>query len=137
MSINRFYNNTPYQGELYAPPLQAIQQALEMSQKRYDFNAAALDQMDNKYLDALAQDRPRANYLQEKHNNLIDDAIKNVGKDLSRLDIYALKREAERDFKPGTEGHAIAQNKAIFDQMDKEARERVKSGKVLDSDYLK
>ena len=135
--INRYFNRTPYQGELYTPPLQAIQQALETSQKRYDFNAAGIDELQNRYLDALEPDRIEANTIQEKYNKTIDERIKGVGDDLSRLDLYSLKREIEKDFKPGSKGYAIAQNKAMFDQLDKEARDRVKSGKVSSDRYLK
>lgn len=63
MSINRFNKITPLQFDLGEMPLQPLMGILGQKQKMFDENQGAADEMYNKYIEALPQDRARADQL--------------------------------------------------------------------------
>jgi hypothetical protein len=50
--VNRYFNPTAYEGQLYEPPVQFIAKALESAQKSYDVNYLASEELKNKYINA-------------------------------------------------------------------------------------
>lgn len=111
-AINRYYQTTPYQGELYTPPLDLVGKAMEISQQRYDKNLATTELIKNNYINSLPQDRQRANALQEKYNSMVDSVVAKYHGDLSQAtnDLTKLQYEIRKDFNPGGETGAIIGN---------------------------
>jgi hypothetical protein len=66
MAVNRFYKRTPYDIGLYVPPIEVMQQTLEMAQKQYDINSDAADKIKDNFIPSLQQDRQKANELQKQ-----------------------------------------------------------------------
>lgn len=63
MAINRFNKITPLQFNLGEMPLQPLMGILGQKQKMFDENQAIADDLSNKYIEALPQDRARADQL--------------------------------------------------------------------------
>lgn len=64
--VNRFYKRTPYDIGLYTPPVEAIQQTLQIAQQRYDTNYALAESIKNNFIPSLPQDRAEANRIQNE-----------------------------------------------------------------------
>lgn len=137
MAINRYFNPVPLEAQLYTPPVEFIAKALEGAQKQYDTNFQFAEQMKGQYIDALPQDRARANELQNEISSGIDKIVQKYSGDYSQAtkDLYLLKTEAERKFKPGSEGYAIAQNFKLYTEGMKEAQARLAKGEINQTQF--
>ncbi len=130
--IGRYYQATPYEGNLYKPPVDVIGGALEMAQKQYDTNFAASQALKNKYIEARPQDRIRANELQNQYNQEIDKISAKYNGDWSAAskDLVALQSKMTKDFSPGGEAAAIQEKLSQETESLKRERERLAKGEV-------
>lgn len=130
--LGRYYKGDPYRGQLYAPPVQFIAAALEGAQKQYDTNFAAAEDLKNKYIQALPQDRARANQLQQGFETEIDSIVNKYGGDYSQAtkDLYKLRSKIGKTFGPGGEAGTIAQNYSLVQDSLKRERERLAKGEI-------
>lgn len=110
--INRYFQPTRYQGDFYTPPLEMLGKALETAQEQYNQNFALSQQIKNKYLNALQQDRAAANTIQKGWETKIDDIVKKYSGDYSQAtkDLTLLLSEMQREYNPGGKAHAIEYN---------------------------
>jgi hypothetical protein len=132
MAINRYMNRRPFQGSLYAPPVDTITAALEMAQQQYNTNFAAAEELRNRYIDSLSQDRARADEKQAEYDSRIDEVVAKYNGDYSQAtkDLYSLTKQIEKDFNPGGEAWAIQQSKIAWTEATKRNQERLKNGKI-------
>lgn len=137
MAANRFERSAPVQFDLYETPLEPLMMALEAKQRRYDTGYQLAEQLGEVSLDALQQDRPRANELVSGWRNKIDDMVTQYDGDYSRMykDLGALRTEVRRSLLPGGEGAAIMSNLKSVQDATKEQRERLASGKITQAQY--
>lgn len=63
MAINRYYKSAPTEFYFGEVPLQPLMMAMESKQKRYDQGLAASEELYGVSLQALKQDRARADEL--------------------------------------------------------------------------
>lgn len=63
MAINRFNQITPQQFNFGEMPLQPLMGLLGMKQKMFDENQGAADELYSKFIQALPQDRARADEI--------------------------------------------------------------------------
>lgn len=131
--INRFYKRTPYEGELYQPNVQLMASVLEQAQKKYDTNYALADELKNRYIDALPQDRAEADKIQAANEQRINDIVGKYNGDYSQAtkDLYSLISDIKRDYNPGGKAHAIATNYKNYNDAIERERERLKKGEVV------
>jgi hypothetical protein len=132
MGVNRYYKGSEYRPELYAPPVQFIGAALEQAQKQYDTNYAAAQGLKNKYIQARAQDRARANELQQQFESKIDSVASKYNGDYSQAgkELMALQNEMAKAYSPGGEAHAIQQNYMLTQDSIKREQERLAKGEI-------
>lgn len=109
MAINRFYKRTPYEGELYSPPINVIAKGLEYAQETFDTNLDYLNKVKNNYIQSLPSDRARANELQNEYEKLTSDVISKHNGDLSQAtrELRELQNRIAKDYGPGGEAGAI------------------------------
>jgi hypothetical protein len=131
--INRYYNRTPYQGELYQPNVELISEVLGQAQKKYDTNFATAQQLKNKYINALPQDRAIADEIQASTEKRIDDIVTKYSGDYSAAskDLYSLIGDLEKDYNPGGKAHAIETNYKGYNEAIGREQERLKKGEVI------
>lgn len=131
--INRYYNRIPYQGELYQPNVELISQVLGQAQKKYDTNFATAQQLKNKYINALPQDRAVADEIQASTEKRIDDIVAKYSGDYSAAskDLYSLIGDLEKDYNPGGKAHAIETNYKGYNEAITREQERLKKGEVI------
>lgn len=132
MAIGRYFQPTPYEGQLYTPPLEVIAGALEKAQKQYDTNFMITEKLRNKYIEALPQDRARANQLQQSFEKQIDDVVAKYNGDYGAAtsDLYKLTSNMTKAFSPGGEAYAIQSNYGVVQDSLKRERERLAKGEV-------
>lgn len=137
MAINRYQTSTPYEGQLYTPPLELLGKAMELSQQRYDKNLANAEELKAVQIESLPQDRQRADALQTKYNKAVDDVVAKYHGDLSQAgnDLTRLNYQIKKDFSPGGEAHAITTNYSNYKNWLKESQDLVEKGKALGEDF--
>jgi hypothetical protein len=137
MALNRYFNPTAYEGELYAPPVEFIGAALQQLQGQYDTNYAAALQLKDTYLDALPKDRGRANEIQNDISTQVDNLVAKYSGDYSQAtkDLYALQMDVKRKLRPGSEGHAIVHNYTAYNTATQRERERLSKGEITQAQY--
>lgn len=130
--VNRYYRGTEYRPELSAPPVQFIGAALEQAQKQYDTNFAAAQGLKNKYIQARAADRARANELQSQFESRIDSVASKYNGDYSQAskELYQLQNDMSKLYAPGGEAFAIQQNYAAEQDSLKREQERLAKGEI-------
>jgi hypothetical protein len=137
MAVNRYFAPTVFSAELYVPPVDYIEKALEKAQKEYDTNFMVAQAMKNKYVDSLRQDRAKADEIQMGIEKKIDNIVSSYSGDYSRAtkDLYLLQSEIEKMYNPGGQAHAIATNKAAVDDAKKRELERLAKGEITQQQY--
>lgn len=137
MAINRNDNIQALNFDFTETPLQPLIGALQSRQRRYDQNFALADDLSNKYINSLEVDRPRANKITSDIQTKIDGLVKNSSGDFSSLtkDLYAIKRDVNKQFSAQGEAGAIMANKAIFDKRSQEERDRLKKGEITQEQF--
>jgi len=132
MAINRYYRGTPYKGSLYVPPVEFIGRALEAAQKQYNVNFAASEEIKTKYINALPQDRARANELEQGLRKQVDDVVNKYSGDYSQAtkELYKLRSDVNNLFSPNGEAGALERNRAIVEDSLKRERERLGKGEI-------
>lgn len=132
MAVNRYYRGTPYQGSLYVPPVQFVAQALESAQKQYDVNYAQAQGLKDQYIQALPQDRARANELQNEMSSKIDNLVGTYNGDYSQIGkgLIDLQRQLKKAFSPGGEAAAIQNNYNMVQASLARERERLAKGEI-------
>lgn len=108
-AINRYFQRQAAQPEFYQEPLQMLAVALDAKQKRYDQGLALSEELYQTSLNALPQDRARADQIINSYQSSIDDIVEKSGGDYSTIQphLYKLKRQIFKDFSPGGEAQAI------------------------------
>lgn len=131
--INRYYNRIPYQGSLYQPNVELISNVLGQAQKKYDENFATAQQLKNKYINALPQDRAVADSIQAETEKRVDDIVAKYSGDYSAAskDLYSLIGDLEKDYNPGGKAHAIESNYKGYNDAIAREQERLKKGEVI------
>lgn len=137
MSIGRYFKPVPLTFELSTSPTEYLAAALEQQQKKFDTNLAVAEKLKNQYIDALPQDRARANAIQQDIANKVDGMVSAYNGDYSRVtkDLYKLTSDIERNLKPGGEGYAIASNFKSYQERAKAEKERVAKGEITSEQY--
>lgn len=132
MAIGRYFQPTPYEGQLYTPPVDVIAGALEKAQKQYDTNFLLTESLRNKYVEALPQDRAKANERQKQFESQIDATVAKYNGDYgaATADLYKLTSDMRKAFSPGGEMHAIQQRYTTVAESMKAERERLAKGDV-------
>lgn len=132
-NINRFYRRTPYEGNLYSPPIDMLGKVLAAAQQKYDTNLAASEELRNKYIDSLPIDRAVADQLQSEYDKRIDETVAKHKGDFSQMtgDLYRLKRDIDKDFNQGGKAWAIATRKKQLTDWYENQR---KNKDILESD---
>lgn len=132
MAINRYYRGRVYEGELYTPPVEFVSKALEAAQKQYDTNYLFSEKIRDNYIQALPQDRARANEIQKQFADRVDQIVASKNGDYSQInkDLLSLQREMKSVFNPGGEGAAIQNNFNLAQESLKRERERLAKGEV-------
>lgn len=136
MAINRYSQPTQYQGQLYTPPLDMLAKTFDTLQQRYDQNFMIGEEIKNNFIDALPQDRARANELQKQYETQVDEIVNSYGGDYSRAsrDLQKMLYKIKKDFGPGGEANAIISNKRALADWQKQHQELVSKGKILGED---
>jgi len=137
MALNRFFNPVPYEGELYAPPVDFIAKALDATQRRFDANFVEANALKNKYINARPQDRPRADEIQNEISSKIDGIVQKYSGDYSQAtkDLYLLKSDIEKKLAPGTEGYTISENYRLYNEALKNERDRLAKGEITQQQF--
>lgn len=132
MAIGRYFQPTAYEGQLYTPPIDIIAGALEKAQKQYDTNFLLTEKLRNKYIEALPQDRARANQLQQEFEKEIDATVAKYNGDYGAAtsDLYKLTSKMTKAFSPGGEAYSIQGNYSTVQESLKRERERLAKGEV-------
>jgi len=135
--VNRYTQFRPYEFDLYQPNLQAMNQTLSILQKRHDTNKAFADELKNTMIDALPQDRQRANELQQKYSTQIDNIVGAYKGDYSKATnaLYELQSSMKKEFGKGGEAAAIQQNYNSFMDWNKRQQERLAKKEIISEDY--
>lgn len=110
--INRYFQPTKYQGDFYTAPLDMLGKVLGQAQEDYNQNFALSQQIKNKYVNALQQDRATANTIQKGWETKVDDIVKKYSGDYSQAnkDLNMLLSDMQREYNPGGKAHAIEYN---------------------------
>lgn len=134
---NRYFNPTPYEGSLYAPPVDFIAGALEKLQGVYDKNFADVQSLRDTYLQALPQDRARADQFQNDIISSIDNITQKYSGDYSQAtkDLVALQTDIKRKLRPGTEYYTIGQNFKTYNEALAKERERLNKKEINQAQY--
>lgn len=132
MAINRFFRRTAAAFEPELLPVEAVAAAAQNRQKQFDVNFQMAEKIGETSINALTQDRGRANTIVQGYKSEVSDIVNKSGGDFSRLgqQLRSLSSKIKRDFLPGGEVHAIQLNKSLEDQFIKENKERVKKGDI-------
>lgn len=135
--VNRYFNPTPYEGSLYAPPVEFIAGALEKLQGVYDKNFADAQALKDTYLQALPQDRQKADQFQNDVITSIDNITAKYSGDYSQAtkDLIALQTDIKRKLRPGTEYYTIGQNFKTYNESLAKEKERLAKGEVSQEQY--
>ena len=135
--VNRYSTISEKQFNLYTPPLEHIGAALEMAQKTYDRNFLFANELKNKYLNALPQDRARANEIQSGWEKQIDNLVKTYNGDYSQAtkDLYLLQKDIEKQYRQGGEAYAIEYNYNQLQDSMKRNKERLEKKDITQQQY--
>lgn len=135
--VNRYFNPTPYEGSLYAPPVDFIAGALEKLQGVYDKNFADAQALKDTYLQALPQDRQKADQFQNDVITSIDNITAKYSGDYSQAtkDLIALQTDIKRKLRPGTEYYTIQQNFKTYNESLAKEKERLAKGEISQEQY--
>lgn len=130
MAINRYFQPTRYQGNFYTPPLDILQETLQGLQEQYNTNYVLSQQIKNKYIDALAQDRAQANTIQDEWEGRIDQIVKKYSGDYSQAtkDLNLLLSDMQKEYNPGGRAHAIQYNYKTWTDHWKNVQEGIQKG---------
>lgn len=128
--INRYFQPTRYQGNFYTPPLEMLGKVLESAQKQYDQNFALSEQIKNKYINSLSQDRATANAIQQGWETKVDEIVKKYSGDYSQAskDLTSLLSDMQREYNPGGRAHAIEYNYKTWTENWAKVQEGVQKG---------
>ena len=134
--MNRYTQLNEFRSDLYAPPVDLIGKAMELSQQRYDKNLALASEIQNNFIPSLPQDRKKANELQDYYSKQVDDVVSKYRGDYSQAsnDLTSLLYKIKKDFGPGGEAGAIIQNYKNYQDWMKESQDLVEKGKALGED---
>ena len=134
--MNRYTQLNEFRSDLYAPPVDLIGKAMELSQQRYDKNLAIANEIQNNFIPSLPQDRKRANELQDYYSKQVEDVVGKYKGDYSQAsnDLTSLLYKIKKDFGPGGEAGAIIQNYKNYQDWMKESQDLVEKGKALGED---
>lgn len=137
MPINRYNTISEKNFNLYVPPVQAIGAALETAQKTYDTNFMFANELKNKYINALPQDRAAANELQTGWENQVDELVKKYNGDYSTAskDLYLLQKNIEKQYRQGGKAYAIESTYQTIQDSKKRNQERLAKGDVTQELY--
>jgi hypothetical protein len=137
MAIGRYFKPVPLTFELSTSPTEYLAAALEQQQKKFDTNLAVAEKLKNQYIDALPQDRARANAIQQDIASKVDNMVSAYDGDYSRVtkDLYRLTSDIERSLRPGGEGYAISSNFKSFQDRAKAEQERLAKGEITSQQY--
>ena len=130
--INRYMNRVPYQGTLSMVDVNAVGKVLDQAQKQYDANYSLANQLKNKYLNALPQDRAEADKIQLETEQRIENIVKKYNGDYSQAskDLSSLIFDLQKQYSPGGKAHAIETNyKTYYDSLARE-RERLQKKEI-------
>jgi hypothetical protein len=135
--VNRYTNFTPYTFDLDKPNIPALSSVLAVLQKRHDANKLLADQLKNTLIDALPQDRARANELQEKYAKQIDNTVAAYKGDYSKATnaLYEVQSAMKRDFGKGGEASAIQSNYDSYLGWNERQQKRLEKKEILAEDY--
>jgi len=135
--INRYSTISEKDFNLYVPPIEAIGAALETAQKTYDTNFMFANELKNKYINALPQDRARANELQTGWEQQVDSLVKKYNGDYSTAskDLYLLQKDIEKQYRQGGEANAIETNYNLLQDSKKRNQERLAKKDIKQMQY--
>lgn len=130
--VNRYFDPKPFEGQLYAPPVKFIEEALQGAQKQYDANYLASEQLKNKYINAWDADRARANQIQNEISTQVDEVVKKYNGDYSQAtkELLGLTSKLNKMWAPGGEVATIEGNFKAVQEAMKENKERLAKGEV-------
>lgn len=135
--VNRYFNPTPYEGKLYAPPVDFIAGALEKLQGVYDKNYETAQNLKDTYLESLPQDRSRADVFQNEIIQSIDNITSKYSGDYSQAtkDLITLQNDIKRKLRPGTEFYTIGKNFQTYNEALKREQERLAKKEINEMQY--
>lgn len=137
MAIGRFYRNTPFKADLYAPNISFLAESLQYLQKAYDRNFAEAEQLKGIALQALPQDRLRADAITADINRQVDAIVEKYQGDYSQAtkDLYRLKAKLQQENLPGREMYTIQNNYKTYVETDKKHKDLLQQGKITADQY--
>lgn len=135
--VNRYFNPTPYEGKLYALPVDFIAGALEKLQGVYDKNYETAQNLKDTYLESLPQDRSRADVFQNEIIQSIDNITSKYSGDYSQAtkDLITLQNDIKRKLRPGTEFYTIGKNFQTYNEALKREQERLAKKEINEMQY--
>lgn len=133
MAINSYFTPTPWEHNLYAPPVDFISKSLEVAQKKYDTNFLAAEQLKDTYFPSLPQDRAKANAATQELNDNIDKVVSKYNGDYSQAgaDLIKLQMDLKRRLQPGKDLGAIVSQYNNYSQSMKTEGERLAKNEVI------
>lgn len=128
--INRYTQITPYRGDFYTPPLDLLKTTLKEAQTQYNDNYALASQIKNKYVNALQQDRAKANAIQKGWEDNISTIVSKYSGDYSQAtkDLNNLLSDMQKQYGPGGEANAIETNYKTWTDHWKTIQEGLQKG---------
>ena len=116
MAYNRFEQYVPIQWNLPKTDLGVLAGVLESKQKRFDTGYELANQLSKTSIEALPQDRARANELMLEWEAQKKNIVDSYSGDYSSAyrDLRRLEADMTKQLSPGGEANAIAANKKAF-----------------------
>lgn len=135
--VNRYTQFRPYEFDLYKPDVNTLNATLSILQKRFDTNKLEADKLKNQMIDALPQDRQRANELQQKYSAEIDNIVAGYKGDYSKATtaLYEIQSKMAKDFGKGGEAGAIQTNFDSYMEWNKRQQARLAKKEIIAEDY--
>ncbi len=118
MPFNRFEQYVPIQWNLPKTDLNVLANVLQAKQQRFDTGYELANKMSEYAVDALPQDRARANQIMQEWDTQKQGIVDNYKGDYSSAyrDLRGLASDIEKQLRPGGEANAILSNKKAFSE---------------------
>ena len=130
---NRYYYSDAGNGfKLPETPLEPLMMALNAKQKRFDVSKELSDTIYDAAIDALPQDRKRADEIVGGWRTKVDDLVAKYDGDYSQIlpELNSLKRQIKNELSPGAQGAQIVTHKNLYGERLKAEQERLAKGEI-------
>lgn len=129
---NRYYYSAPTEFKLEETPLQPLMMALNAKQKRFDVSKQLSDDIYDSAIDALPQDRKRADEIVGGWRTKVDDLVAKYDGDYAQIlpELNSLKRQIKNELSPGAQGAQIITHKGLYGERLKAEQERLAKGEI-------